>query len=101
MNSCVYCGEVFRIEQQRCPHCGEANHVPAGLRSRFDRIQLAMKLGKLDNDTAAQFQAETLLLLKQEKGLGEIAEEMEGMGDGRYGEYAAILRNLSGVGTVE
>lgn len=98
MNPCVYCGEVFRIEQQRCPHCGEANHVPAGLRSRFDRIQLAMKLGKLDNDTAAQFQAETLPLLKQEKGLGEIAAELELAHDGRYANFAAILKNLSSAG---
>jgi hypothetical protein len=96
MNPCVYCGEIFRIEQRRCPQCGEANHVPAAMRSRFDRIQLAVKVGDLNGNTAAQFQAEALALLRQDMALPEIAREMERVGNGRYAGYIAILRNLSG-----
>jgi hypothetical protein len=99
MNPCVYCGELFRIERRRCPICGEANDVPAALRARFDRIQLTVKLGRLGEDAAAQFQVETLALLKQDMGLAEIAREMERVGNGRYVGCTVILRNLSGMGS--
>jgi hypothetical protein len=97
MNPCVYCGEIFRIEQRRCSYCGEANNVPPALRARFDRIQLTVKLGGLEGSEAVQFQAETLRLLKQEMGLAEIAREIELAYNGRYAGCTAILRNLSGV----
>jgi hypothetical protein len=98
MNPCVFCGEIFRIEQQRCPHCGETNNVPPALRSRFDRIQLTIKLGRLKGDAAARFEAETLGLLKQDMGLADIVQEIERLGNGRYAGSMVILRNLSGLG---
>ena len=97
MNPCVYCGEVFRIVQHYCPHCGEINPASPTFRSRFDRIQLTIKLGGWEGETAAQFQSESLTLLKQDMGLAEIATEIERSHNGRYTHYTTILRHLSDV----
>jgi hypothetical protein len=95
MNPCAYCGELLRIELRRCPQCGEANRIPAAQRVRLDRIRLTIKLGGLDERAAAQFETETVALLRQGLSLAEIAGAMELAHNGRCAGCTTILRHLS------
>jgi uncharacterized OB-fold protein len=94
MNQCVYCGEVFYNVRRRCPHCFKSDNASTVYRARFARLQQALRLSRLKPNETENFQTEVLTLLRQDRGLAEIAHRLEAQYNGRYALCGTILRNL-------